>query len=200
MSAAVIHTCALQESGAIECWGLADQLKDFGGIADFPIEEDYGQAESPAGTYRAVSAAATHTCAIRKSGEIDCWGTLTDAPAGKYRSLSAARDYTCAVRESGEIDCWGRVDAQSSAPSGTYRSVSVSGGVRDLVGVLVSGRHACGLRESDGIDCWLGYADQTETPPGMYRAVGAGFGYTCAIRESGEIVCWDPDPVPPQIR
>ena len=203
VSAAVIHTCALRESGAIACWGLAGQLKDFAGIADFPIEEDYGQAEPPAGTYRAVSAAATHTCAIRESGEIDCWGLLTNAPAGKYRSLSAARGYTCAVRESGEIDCWGGAADQSGAPRGTYRAVSVSGSAPlGLLGPSVSGHHACGLRESGEIDCWLGHADQTDVPAGTYRAVSAGFGHICAIRESGEIVCWDPapDPVPRGIR
>ena len=205
VSAGLIHACAVRNSGELECWGLVGGW-EWCPVCDFPIEEDYGQAEPPPGTYGAVSAAGTHTCAIRESGAVACWGgryrELTDAPTGRYRSLSAARGYTCAARESGEIDCWGRVDAQSSAPSGTYRVVSASGGTPLGIGfsVVESGRHACGLRESGQIDCWLGRADQTDVPPGTYRAVSAGFGYTCAIRESGEIVCWGLETVPREIQ
>ena len=74
-------------------------------------------AISPAAPrYVAVSAGSGHTCAIRTSGEITCWGAneygQTDAPAGSFRAISTGFDHTCAIRESGEIACWlGRVES-----------------------------------------------------------------------------------------
>ena len=79
----------------MECWG----------------NNDFGQTDAPAGSFRSVSAAGFHTCALRETGEITCWGTndsgQTDAPAGSFRSVSAALFHTCALRETGEITCWG---------------------------------------------------------------------------------------------
>ena len=45
------HTCALLDSGAIECWG----------------ENDYGQTDPPAGRFSAVSAGGEHTCGLRET-------------------------------------------------------------------------------------------------------------------------------------
>ena len=181
------HSCAIEESGEIACWGRYRRWLD--------------RRRSP-GTYRAVSADFGHTCALRESGEIDCWGNNyrgeTDAPPGRYRSVSTASSNTCALRESGEIACWGRY--REEAPAGKYRSLSAGS------------YHACAIRESGEIDCWGDleaywecntiacvdylYDDgdidhgQTAAPSGRYRSVSVGAFHTCAIRESGEIDCW----------
>jgi len=60
----------------------------------------------------AVSVGLLHTCALRASGEVACWGDngfgQTNAPAGTFRSVSVGVLHTCALRESGEVACWGR--------------------------------------------------------------------------------------------
>ncbi len=54
------HSCVLDASGGIECWGL----------------DNYGQvSDTPSGVgYKAVSAHGRHTCALNASGDIECWG------------------------------------------------------------------------------------------------------------------------------
>ena len=58
VSAGISHTCALEESGEVHCWG----------------DNGYGQGDAPPGPYKSVSAGWTHTCGLRESGGIACWG------------------------------------------------------------------------------------------------------------------------------
>ena len=144
----------------------------------------------PAPRYIAVSAGAYHTCAIRESGEVACWGDdryrQSDAPAGSYSAVSAGSYHTCGLRESGAIECWGNNEfGQNDAPAGSYSAIS--GG----------GWHTCGLHTDGKIACW-GWWRTRGFPTGRYTVVSAAWGITCAIRESGEIVCrgWDENDYP----
>ena len=153
--------------------------------------------------YTTISAGASHTCAIRTSGAIECWGQndygQTDAPDGSFSAVSVALlggQFTCAIRtSSGAIVCWGtngypfideeakewRINetGQIDAPAGSFTGVS-------------AGRyHACGLRTSGEITCWGNNSrGQADAPEGSFTAVGAGIGYACALRENSAIVCW----------
>ena len=166
VSAGGDHTCALRESGAIECWGGSDQ----------------GQSDALTGKFTTVSAGTVHTCGLRENGAIECWGAdgnwKSDAPEGSFTAVSVGLYYRCGLRESGAITCWGR----SYAPEGSFTAVSAGQS------------HACGLRESGAIECWgdNGYNDegQSDAPSGAFTAVSAGYYHTCAIRESGAIECW----------
>ena len=153
--------------------------------------------------YSAVSAGAWHTCGLRTSGKIACWGLngipyydpeadeariletgQTDAPPGNFRAVAAGWTHTCAIRENEEIACWGNNDnGQTDAPAGSFTAVSASF------------YYTCAIRENGEIACWgRNHNGQTDTPEGSYTAVSAGSsgirGHACAIRESGEIACW----------
>ncbi len=54
----VEHSCAIRTDGTFACWG----------------RNAYGQANAPAGTYKAVAAGSFHTCAIRTDDTLTCWG------------------------------------------------------------------------------------------------------------------------------
>ena len=175
VSAGDSHTCAIRDTGAIECWGYNGD----------------GQADAPEGRFTAVSASAhrNYTCAIRESGEIACWGMnkwgQADAPEGSYTAISTGSAHTCAIRASDSaIECWGDNQAgQTDAPEGSYTAISTGSG------------HNCGLRENGELECWgsdpaNGAMGVTDAPDGQFRFVSAGANYTCAIRENGEIKCW----------
>ena len=169
----------------------------------------------PAAGFTAVSIGRFHACGLRTSGEIECWGDdeieysdgRIDPPAGHFIAVSAGEYHTCAIRENREIACWGTNErynwesnaydaygGQTDPPTGIF--IAVSGG----------DTHNCAIRENGEIVCW-GYASRTvffegggaeerptgqlDPPPGRFTAVNArSDGYTCGVRESGELTCW----------
>ena len=202
------QTCAIRESGEIECWG-------------FEFLTQSGEADPPAGSFTAVSAGTYYTCAIAatfetsassasESGEIECWGLSADdyrervdygqadPPAGRFTTVSAGYVHTCGLRESGAIECWGRntwrewneeteeweevIKGVTDAPAGSFSAVSVGGA------------YTCAIRAGSGaIECWGKNDDlgRLNAPAGSFTAVAAGSHHTCAIRAgSGAITCW----------
>ena len=191
VSMGVGHSCAIRRTGEIECWGWNETqvLNRETGESEFRYS---GQATPPDGSYTAVSAGYNHTCAIRESGAIECWGWngdgQTNAPEGSFSAVSAGRSHTCAIRASGEIECWGwNGDGQTNAPEGSFTAVSAD----EL--------RACAIRESGTIKCWgwnkYGESD-APAPEGSYSAVSTGYVHTCAIRRTGEIECWGINGIP----
>ena len=183
ISAGWAHACAIRAgSGAIECWGLNGYYdyanRDETGNA--PVVET-GQTDAPAGSFSAIAAGDFHTCAIRTSGVIECWGSneqgQTDAPEGSYTAIGSDAAHTCAIRAgSGAIECWG---SPFVSPAGSFSAITVG---RD---------HACARSDSGAIKCWgVNGVELSDTPEGSYNSISAGNKHTCAIRESGAIKCW----------
>ena len=89
-----------------------------------------------------------------------------DAPEGKLTAIAVGSVHACALTEAGEAVCW--VPEQPAAVTGDpwYQ--------RSLE--------------------W--YREVDVPPPGPYVAIDAYGTTTCAVRRSGEIVCW-PEPIAP---
>ena len=183
VSAGIRHSCAIREDGAITCWGW----------------NEYGQTDTPTGSFSAVSAGADYTCAIAEtfetavsnagaSGEIECWGQNSfgqaDAPTGNFTAVATGGEHACALRESGAIRCWG---GRPGWPQHAHDNPPPAG---SFTAIAVGISHNCAIRESDSaIVCWGNYAGYT--PTGSFSAVSAGSQHTCAIRaESSAIECW----------
>ena len=58
-----------------------------------------------------VSAGGDHTCGLRASGSIKCWGNnlngQADEQAGPFTQVSAGGDHTCGLAPDGSVACWG---------------------------------------------------------------------------------------------
>jgi alpha-tubulin suppressor-like RCC1 family protein len=74
-------------------------------------------------TWKAISAGRAHTCAIRVSGSLWCWGYNSNGQLGdgttsdrrspvqvgsaSWKSVAAATSHTCAIRADDTLWCWG---------------------------------------------------------------------------------------------
>ena len=169
------HTCAVDRDGQAWCWGEADTGEVGNGVA-------VGQWSTPqqvTGISDAIDVATgfSHSCALRESGSVWCWGENDKGQLGDNTlvnsstpvevrglidatSVAAGGDFTCATRENSRVVCWGTHD---------------------------SGQLGAGV-------LWL-WADHSPTPllvPDLFDAeeVVAGQFHACARRSGGEVSCW----------
>jgi hypothetical protein len=142
-----------------------------------------------------------HGCAVNRDHSVVCWGQgrgpETRAPPGlKAKSLAVASFFNCAVLMDDSVQCWG---TKAPPPPEGLRAKLVAavyhGNLRADMDDLTKGTsHACAIRLGDDtVTCW---GDDIEgnlaVPPdlGPARDVAVGTWDSCALRASGEPVCW----------
>lgn len=170
------HSC-LARSGVVLCWGrnVHGEMGD-GTTTDRPTPVRV------IGLSDAIALAAGgdetngHTCALRASGGVACWGAnrvgqLGDgsfeerhAPAEVVAltdaiQITAGFVHSCVLRRTGEVVCWGTdYDGQlGDGRSGgdTFSAVPVAVvGVTDAVEVAAAGDHTCVRHREGTVSCW----------------------------------------------
>jgi alpha-tubulin suppressor-like RCC1 family protein len=181
VSAGWFHTVALTDDGRVLTWGLSGN--GVLGRADAPLDP----AEAlPIPTvvdeqtdWTAVAAGGLHTCAIRGSGALWCWGWNDDGEVGvgnkqiqplpvqtacvdgtcfgDIRVVGLGEFHTCAVRAGGDMWCVGKdVEGQlglgPDVPADDRTTwQQVAGGWRTVDG---GGSHTCGIRLDGTLWCW----------------------------------------------
>ena len=152
----------------------------------FPTDSDGDGIEDFCG-WIDLSAGSGHTCAVKSSGTVECWGYdnygQATPPSGTFESVSAGDLHTCAVDSSGTVECWGLDNyGQSTPPSGTFESVNSSW------------FNTCGLLTTGVVDCW-GRDDkgQSTAPSGTFVSVSADSSHACGLNTSGTVECWGDD-------
>jgi hypothetical protein len=171
VSAGHSHTCVVDSTDAVVCWG----------------DDDEGQSSSPAGIFSSISANGYHTCGIDSIGSVVCWGYdhfgQSSPPVGTFSSIDAGFYHTCGIDSSDAVACWGDNSyGQSSPPAGTFYSIAAGND------------HTCGIDSSDSVVCWGDDAYGQSSPPvGTFSSVAAGYDHTCGIDSSGAVACWGDD-------
>jgi alpha-tubulin suppressor-like RCC1 family protein len=183
---AFAHTCAIDERG-IACWGDA-QNQQFGVAGDSPRTRPQRLAE---GDFIALCTGERHACALRRDGQLGCWGGngqgqlgLGDReprvmPAwveGRYVDVACGGEITCAIGTSGELSCWGS-NAEGTLGQGDAPNLSDSTTplrvARELrvAAVSVGQAHACLIEQSTGaLSCWgRNTLGQTGSSPGALQ-------------------------------
>lgn len=140
VTAGSYHSCAVLRAGQVRCWGSSEGTFGFGGEGrlGYGNTEIIGDDETPAsagnvqlsGNAMAVTAGTNHTCALLRSGELNCWGQAgfgqlgygntvrigdDESPTaagtvplgGSAVAVAAGGAHTCATLRSGRLRCWG---------------------------------------------------------------------------------------------
>ena len=138
---------------------------------------------SPGGSFVSVSAGYDHTCGVKTSGTVACWGNdaFTTTPTGSFTSVSSGNIHSCGVRTSGSVVCW-PVHGISAPPAGFFTSISVGAS------------HTCAVKRNGTVVCWgKDFSGKATPPSGSFASVSSGHAHTCGLKTSGSVVCWGND-------
>ncbi|MFM7062043.1 MAG: RCC1 domain-containing protein, partial [Actinomycetes bacterium] len=163
-------TCAIAPAGQTACWGSTSNGLQGNGTSSglqtspLPLAFTYGAT--------AVTAGASHTCAIVAEGSLKCWGLNTDGQLGDNTTtnrnvptfssplgsvaVSAGTAHTCALRFDGTARCWGD-NTYGQVGDGTTvdRLTAVPvGGVSGAVAITTGTFHSCALLSNGTARCW----------------------------------------------
>ena len=183
ISAGLIHSCALHRNSTVSCWGS----NRVGQLGDGTKGDEDNYSALPVGVVGigdaiAVGAGGRHSCALRQTGGISCWGVnwsgllgdgtervtvidFSSVPVGikdisNATAIATGYDHSCALLQDSTITCWGdNSDGQLGNGLGgdedEYNSVPVDViGISDATAVSAGGGHSCALHQTGNISCW----------------------------------------------
>jgi len=196
------HTCAVNRSGGVFCWGwnLHGQLGDGTNASRATPAQVYALEEG----VEALSVGWAHTCAVTVLGGVKCWGANDSGQLGDGTNLGS--QVPQAVVGLGDGTSPGRVisptttTALKPTATGTPRPASTS-----VLSISAGNLFACALMSGGGVKCWgsnfvgeLGDGSTTDsTVPvtvkglgGPVTAIATSIDRACAIITDGTIYCW----------
>lgn len=183
LTAGFAHTCALDTSGQIHCWGK----NAMGQLGNGDTTEHVTPVNVTAlPTAVSVVAGDNHNCAVLEDGTVRCWGL------NRYGQIGVETEETCAWEGTGP------------ATACVREAVAVPG-LTDITQVALGSDHTCALHEDGTVSCWgnnsngqLGWGalyTHSITPTlvvGVSNAIQlvASTNHTCARLSDGTARCW----------
>lgn len=153
------QTCALDEDGAIWCWGSGHgtaptRISDIDDAIDLDIGFD-------------------NTCAVVDGGDVYCWGSAEAGILGDdvdeysstpvhiqgladVQSVSVGSFHACALVGDGTIRCWGMGEygrLGDGSEDDSTQPVQVVG-IDDADDVLAASQHTCAISTDGTLRCW----------------------------------------------
>lgn len=163
------HTCAIDSTNALRCWGL-DTSGQLGDGAVTNVAEPTPKVIDP-GPISQVGLGGAHTCALSGT-ELSCWGwhgrgqlglgdtgsdyiVLPAAIPGTWKAVALGTDHTCGIDLAGALWCWGRND-RGQVGDGTLedRAVAVMIDAGPWLDVRARVSHTCGIKDDGTVWCW----------------------------------------------
>lgn len=89
VAAGEVHTCAIDQSRRVQCWGMNLQ-RQLGNGQTTPTVTAVPQAVVDLGQVTALSSYAHHTCALEDGGYMKCWGEAADDKLGSGTTIMYA--------------------------------------------------------------------------------------------------------------
>ncbi|WP_198154698.1 RCC1 domain-containing protein [Plesiocystis pacifica] len=213
------HTCARRKSGGVICWGANEkgQLGD-GGTKGHERPSVVAQLPAVQGLSAGGSRTCAHTRESVLCWGDDGAGRTVKRPAAVAKGSAAdpiaevevALHHACVRFQSGAARCWGEnQDGRLGDGSTQSRKQPAPVSVSQLADLGLGDRHSCGLRSDGKVLCWgddaagaLGRGDAAAQPaetsdgPRAVRKVASatdvasGDGFSCALTQAGEVMCW----------
>ncbi|MBC7171739.1 MAG: hypothetical protein H5U40_04900, partial [Polyangiaceae bacterium] len=179
------HSCALRATGEVACWGSNAQGQLGDGLGGEGVYETTPVAVAGVTDAVALDAGGFHTCALRATGGVVCWGAGSQGRLGNggaanalepvavtgledAKAIALGSTHACAIREGGALVCWGLNDrGQLGSEAGEVATVPAPvEGLEGVVGVVAGLAHTCALGATGEPFCWgrgdfgqLGYGD-----------------------------------------
>ncbi len=169
------HVCALNDSGAVECWGsnYVGQLGD-GSTTDSATPV---MVRGLASGVAAISVKADTSCALMTSGEVKCWGSNSfnilglglavsystvpvsiDGFGEPIAAISVGQTHACALTLDHGLVCAGETtrmgELGNGARSESEPPVDVVGLQAGVSAVSAGGEFTCALTTVGGVKCW----------------------------------------------
>lgn len=166
--------CALTSVGGVQCWGRNEvgQLGNGGttlSVTGVPVTGLGNGVQQ-------ISTGPSHACALKTTGEVQCWGANTFSQLGDgtstrrsvptevvglgsgLQAISVSLDHSCALTSAGGVKCWGG-NSSGQLGDGTFIDRLTPGDVAGLTS-------------------------------GVQAISAAEFAHTCALTNAGEVKCW----------
>jgi alpha-tubulin suppressor-like RCC1 family protein len=207
VSAGFYFTCALLTGGTVQCWGDDEGGSIGNGSTTTSVPTPV--AVSGLSNVTAISAGATHACALLTGGMVQCWGTnaygqlgngsttnssvpVTVSGLSGATAISSDDNHGCAVLTGGTVACWGD-NQHGELGNGTTSALPVStpvavSGLSSVAAVSASQSATCVVSTGGALQCWgdnrygeLGNGSVSTTPVTKPAAGGGTPGLICAL-------------------
>jgi alpha-tubulin suppressor-like RCC1 family protein len=212
------HSCALLETGEVNCWGKNDkrQLGNGSNVASHTVVNVINLNQAIM-----LSVGENHSCALQNDQQVVCWGDNARDQLGLVGDLgvvaepsivsnindavhvSAGDRHSCAVLGSGKINCWGSSSLGDAARTNASTVPVEVQNIKDATMVAAGDNYTCAVLASGHASCWgWGYEGRlgngsnsaTDTPvrvSGLDNVLAISTGsYTCALLSTGDVSCW----------
>ncbi|MGE5181852.1 MAG: RCC1 domain-containing protein [Acidobacteriota bacterium] len=215
IAAGVGHTCQIDQTGRLWCWGENDagQLGIGSTLSEIDPPAPVGDAK-----WIAISGSGKHTCGLQADGSLWCWGdggegrlgtgddVARTAPVqltGTWRAVATGRYHTCAIDDADALWCWGHNHDGQVGDGSTVDRFTPQHVGDDFANVTAGDFHTCAIHRDGSLACWganndgqLGDGTNVPTTSAVvvgtdtWAPVSAGRNHTCGITARGELRCW----------